>query len=185
MNRLPIVLFALLLGLCGVVTWLAFQEPAANQVGLAHPDQPAMALGADGAARHQGLLGLGFVFAALIVVFFVALLFFGLARPREPVRGKVLISVAGALFLGAFVALFVSYSSYMESPDPQKLVLGFPPPTAWMLFGVWGIPLVFISFYVARFNEWVFGAADAKEWEELLERVRRERTKTTARPQGR
>jgi hypothetical protein len=181
---LPIVLFVLLLGLCGVVGWLATQEPAANQAGIAHPDHPAMALGADGAARHEGLLGVGFVFAALIVALFVGLLFFGLRRPREPVPGKGLILGAGALFLGAFGALFVTYSHYIKNPDPAALLLGFPPPTAWMLFGVWGIPVLFIAFYYTRYNEWVFGAGDEAAYRNLLERVRRERTGTTAKSDG-
>ncbi|HVS13737.1 MAG TPA: hypothetical protein VMV46_07425 [Thermoanaerobaculia bacterium] len=185
MSRLPLVLFVLLLGLCGVVGWLAIQEPAVNQAGLAHPDHPAMALGADGAARHQGVLGVGLLFASLIVAFFVSLLFFGLRRAGEPVPGKVLILTVGGLFLGAFVALFVTYSRYLESPDPEALALGFPPPTAWMLYGVWGIPLLFIAIYVTRFKEWVYGAGDETEYQNLLERVRRARTGTTAKPEGR
>lgn len=180
MKRLPVVLFVLLLGMCAVVVWLAFQEPAVNQAGIAHPDHPAMALGADGAARHENVLAVGFVFAALIVAFFVGLLFFALQRRGEPIPGKTLILTSAAVFLGVFVALFVTYSHYLESPEPDRLFLGFPPPTAWMLYGVWGVPVVFILIYITRFNEWVFGAAEETEYEKLLERVRRARTGTTA-----
>jgi hypothetical protein len=183
LKRLPIVLFVILLGMCGVVLWLAVQEPAVNQAGIAHPDHPAMALGADGAARHDDLLGVGFLFAALIVAFFVGLLFFALQRRGEPTPGKGTILVSGAVFLGAFVALFLTYSRYLRAPDPERLFLGFPPPTAWMLYGVWGIPVVFVLIYVIRFNEWVFGAGEETEYEKLLERVRRARTGTTARPE--
>jgi hypothetical protein len=184
-SRLPLVLFVLLLGLCGVVGWLATQEPAVNQAGVAHPDHPAMALGADGAARHREVLGAGFAFAALTVALFVGLLFFGLRRPGEPVPGKALILTGGTLFLGAFVALFVTYSRYLEDADPEALVLGFPPPTAWMLYGVWGVPLLFIAFYVTRYKEWVFGAGDEVAYQDLLERVRRARTGTTPKSDGR
>ena len=179
MKRLPIVLFVILLAMCGVVGWLAFQEPAANQAGIAHPDHPAMALGADGVARHQGLLGVGFLFAFLIVAFFIGLLFFGLQRRGEAVRGWAPILAVAVLFVGVFVALFVTYARYMESPDPQRLFLGFPPPTAWMLYGVWGVPLLFIVLYVIRFNEWVFGASEETAYQDLLESVRRKRTGTT------
>ncbi|HVS62853.1 MAG TPA: hypothetical protein VMT85_05015 [Thermoanaerobaculia bacterium] len=180
MKRLPFLLFVILLAMCGVVGWLAFQEPAFNQAGIAHPEHPAMALGADGEARHRDVLGVGFAFAVLIVVFFVGLLFFALHRRGEAVPGKGTILFAAVLFLGAFVALFWTYSRFMEAPGAGGLFLGFPVPTAWMLYGVWGIPLLFILIYVARFNEWVFGAAEETEYTKLLERVRRARTGTQA-----
>lgn len=182
MKRLPLLLFVILLGMCAVVGWLALQEPAVNQAGIAHPDHPAMALGADGGARHHGLLGVGFTFAALIVACFVGLLFFALQRRGEPTPGRGAILLAAALYLGVFVALFATYARYLERPG--ALVLGFPPPTAWMLYGVFGIPLLFILIYVVRFNEWVFGAAEETEYEKLLERVRRARTGTSPAPLG-
>jgi len=54
-------------------------------------------------------------------------------------RGRRLMIGASLVYAATFIALAVSYSRYAEEGFTGT-VLGFPPPTAWMVYGMWHIP---------------------------------------------
>jgi hypothetical protein len=165
--RVTRLLLVVLLLLCGVVAALFLREEALHARGVVHPDHGAMMLGADGESRHRPVLVLGWAFAALQVLFFVGLLWLALRRGDGPVRGRVALLACGAVYLLAFTLLFRSYSAFAGG-EPVELFLGFPRPTAWMLLGVWGAPLLFLLLYVLRFDALVWDAASRQRFERLL-----------------
>jgi hypothetical protein len=160
------LLLAVLLLLCGVVGALFLHEEAPHSRGIAHPEHGAMMLGADGESRHGALLGLGWAFATLQVVLFVGLLGLALRRGgRVPMRGALL--AGGALHVLAFTMMFRSYEAFARG-EPVELFLGFPPPTAWMLLGVWGAPIFFLLLYVLRFRTLIWDAESRERFERLV-----------------
>ena len=47
-------------------------------------------------------------------------------------------------------------------------LLGFPLPTAVMLYGIWGVPLIFVLFFVIRFDQWILKPEELERFETLL-----------------
>ena len=49
------------------------------------------------------------------------------------------------------VAMFLTYRGYLGDADPA-IVLGFPVPTAFVVYGLWAFPYLFAAIFVAIFD---------------------------------
>ena len=173
----------LLLGIClalAVVLGLILVVPAApNGRGLPHPEIAGMFVGGD-PSRHLELMGLGWVFAMLMSGLCSALLWLGfVTKHRRPGRRRALLFSLPWLPI-VFTGLFSSYDRFMVDPA-SGWWWGLPGATAWMLYGLWLAPLVFVVVYVAGFERWVYGPEEAKRFEALV-RGARQRAQRTERP---
>jgi len=158
-------LFALVVGMCLVMTMLFVIKPAANAKGTAHPKISSMSQGGDGQARHGGwALVAGWILGVMQISFFVGTALFAIQRQG---RGQGLVLLAGAAHLLIFAMLIASYVGYLRVPE-APLVWSFPRPTTWMLFGLWTIPVVFTVLYVVNFSSWVFSADDEIRFQKIL-----------------
>jgi hypothetical protein len=179
--KLEHVLLLILLALLVVVGVFATLEEPVHGQGLPHPDHVAMAIGGDATSRTLPILGLGLVFALLQVSLFGGLLLLGLRRAEEPLFPRYLPVLGGlALLMAAFVFLFNSYRSFAVDPEASAIFLGFPAPSAWMLFGVWWTPLALVLLYMLRFDRWVYGDQEKAAFAALLERARGAETAAAA-----
>ena len=139
--KLPELLFALLLGMCVVIGIALMSEPPENNHGVAHAKfGDSMLQGGDGQRRHQAIRWLGLVYGGLQIVFFVSCLVLGV---REPLRGKRVFVLSGIVYLATFCLMVVADHFYVIDENPD-LFLGFPLPTALMLYGLSGAPLLFL-----------------------------------------
>jgi hypothetical protein len=108
---------------------------------------------------------IGAAFGALQVAFFAACFALGMRRRGAPGTAGWEIGVGAALHGAAFALLLFSYRGFLADPS-GSLVLGFPAPTAVMLYLLWPLPLWFLWVYLRRFDEQAVGP-------EALERLRR------------
>ena len=165
-------LFVILLLLCGLMGWLFFGvEPPPNATGVVHPEFSTMQVGGD-PARHESTLLLGWVFVALQIIFFAGLLVMAIGhRLKSPSGGRggyVWLGLATAALLGVFTLLMRSYSGFMATGAETGLALSFPYPTAWMLYGVWITPLLFIALFIVRFDDWILRPEDKQRFARLV-----------------
>lgn len=174
------LLFVLLLLLCAVVAYAATLEEVPSQRGMTHPDFATMQLGGDSEARHGEILWLGYSFGALVIAFFVGLIDVALARGGKsgPASARRTVWLVGAGLEVVFLLLVLSYRAFMS--DPSGDVWGFPRPTAWMMYGIWGFPMLFVVLYIFRFEQWILSPEDEAEFA-LLEK---ERDAQRVAPQG-
>ncbi len=181
--KLPGLLFVILLAMCGVVgiSLIIGETPSTETVsaetgqvvttplghGITHPRFATMQSGGDGLARHQPVLWLGWAFAMLQVALFISLLACGGEKQGRLGPLKVPLLVGGMLYAAVFTALIYSYHQYMRE-DMHAMFLSLPIPTAWMIYGVWPIPVVFVFAYMLTFDRWVFRPEDKRRFEQLL-----------------
>ncbi len=159
----PWFLFALLIAI-GLLTISLFFIAETGQPGP-HPEFSTMQRGGDGAVRHGHVFWIGAAMGILMVVFICACLALGMSRNGKagPARLPMLLSTAP--FVLIFVGLFTSYREFMTAGG-GPLVWGLPAPTAWMLYGAWMFPLVFVVVFLIYFDRWFVRPAD-------LERLRK------------
>ncbi len=149
-------LFALLLAMCAVVLFAATLDEVPSQRGMVHPDYSTMQQGGAPEAHHASILWLGWSYGALAIAFFIGLIDVSLAKggATGPASARRVVWIAGAVLELIFLGLVLSYRYFMLDPL-QNSVLFFPKPTAWMMYGIWGFPLLFVLLYIFKFNSWV------------------------------
>ncbi len=180
--RLDLLLFAMVLGMCAVLgaTYIVTEKPVEEvaqadgttaQVprghGVANPAVGTMLSGGDGAARYENTWWLGLAFGLFQVVFFVAALAFGAYKHGGLGPLKIPFIVGGALYAAVFAAMVLSHRTYTATSE-HALFLGFPIPTAWMMYGVWLVPLVFMFLYLFTFDGWMYTDADREKFERMM-----------------
>lgn len=170
-KTLLIALFGLLLAMCLVVGWIAFTGTSAPRQATLHATFPSTMLqGTPGVERQSGVRWWGLAFGVLETAFFVGCLMISL----RPLRGRMRIFVIlGALHVAAFVMMFIADYFYSIG-ELRMLVLGFPLPTALMLYGVGGVPLAFILLYVFWFDRLILTADDMVKLERIVQEKRRQ-----------
>ena len=181
--KLPHLLFALLIGMCGVILAAFLIEevpyvdapgedgaPPVRQYlghGFDHPAIPAMQAGGPGEERHARVLWLGLVFGLLQIAFFLTSLVFGAQKNEK--FGPLLrpVAIAGVIYAAIFTAMVVTYRGY-AGEDTHTLFLALPTPTAWMIYGVWFFPLFYMLLYMYIFDRWTWTEADAERFREIV-----------------
>ncbi len=178
--RLDLILFAMLLGMCAVVgaLWLIDEQPFTESTdngvvtrtpqghGVAHPQFQTMQSGGDGEARYKPIWWLAWAFALCQVTFFVALLAFGAQKRGSLGPLQLPLLVGWLIYAGIATGLIVAHARYAATAD-HALFLGFPVPTAWMMYGIWLFPAVFVVLYLATFDRFSFTQADEQRLAEL------------------
>lgn len=176
------LLFLFLLGMCVVVAAAFFVEERPYQDvtapeggtarvyeghGVTHAEYETMQAGGDGAARGGTIIWVGLAFGLLQIAFFVTAIAFGGRKANRvgPLRTPIILF--GLIYAAVFTAMVIAYRGYTETANPA-LYLNLPAPTAWMMYGVWGFPLVFMFLYLARFDDWTFTDADLERFKALV-----------------
>jgi len=162
--------FVLLLALLAVVAgaWIVGPPEDAPSSAIAHPTVPHMTAGGPGEAKHAKVFPLGVAFGVLEIIFFSVCLALGASRKERVGRMGVAISIGAALHVATFLAIAVSYRVYLDGHD--TLYLGLPAPTAFMMYGIWWVPMYFILLYLFAFDRYVFSDADLQKFNEILDR---------------
>jgi len=83
--------------------------------------------------------------------------------------------IALSVFAGVWLALVWSYLGYAADPIGTSRWLGFPLPTAILLFGFWPLPLLFVAIYLRYFDEMVIDEERLARFRTRLAALRRER----------
>ena len=190
--KLPWFVFIVLLAMCVVVgvAFLTPQVPYEDVVledgstqrvikshGFTHDRFSTMRQGGSGAERHASTLWIGWAFATLCVLFFGGCLAMGMTRRGSlgPTKGPLIFGTMGLAAI--FAALFLSYNKYMNE-QTHDLFLGFPRPSAWMLYAVWTFPVFFMILYFRVFDRWHFTAEDEASLKELADSRRQSHEET-------
>jgi hypothetical protein len=147
-------------------------EPPGSSGGP-HPGIEGMMIGGDGATRIRGFEAPAFILNAASLLVFVTLMVFGVSG-RYRNRGFWL-----GMALMTLILLFTGYrviNGYLDYVNTGHLdyFLGFPSPTAWMIYGIWGAGALFIIFYVVGFRKYIFTEEDEAVLRDIAGEYRKE-----------
>lgn len=181
--KYPYLLFAILLAMCAVIatTFVIGETPSKEVVsestgvvtqtplghGFTHPKFSTMQSGGDGALRHQRVLWFGWAFGILQIAFFMCLLAYGGQRNGRLGPLRIPLLIGGIAYAATFTALVYAYQSYMLE-QTHTMFLALPAPTAWMIYGIWPVPMVFMFLYMFTFDSWTFRDEDMARFREIL-----------------
>lgn len=178
--RIPVAIFAILVALCAVVLVLWTIDERPDSLGVDHPVHETMRQGGS-TGRHDAVLPWGFLYGLLSIILFLAVMALGLRRRGRLPAGSGRALWSGlALYALVFMLLVLSYRGYVE-PGADRAPFGsFPRPSAWMLYGIWPLPLLFALLYMWNFDRWVISEDEVAEFERLAAESKRERGREDA-----
>lgn len=174
-------LFVVLLLLCALVLYMSTLEEVHSQRGVVHADFETMQQAGAPEARHGSIVWFGWAYGALVITFFIGLIDLALARGGKPgpAAARRTVWILGGVLQLVFLALVQSYRSFMVDPL-QPPVLFFPEPTSWMMYGIWGFPMLFVALYILKFETWILTPEEEAEFAKLEAKMDAERLEARA-----
>lgn len=161
--RLTLVLTATIALLLVV---LALIPTADGATGTPHPYFASMLVGGDGQTRHGHLLLIGWLFGALQIALYAAMVALGASRRgslgglARPLLGWNLV------YLAAWTAIVLGYRA--ELAEPAARLGGLPLSTALLVYGLWPVPAFYGWLYWRNFRRWIFRPEDEAAFKDLL-----------------
>ena len=166
-DPLILVIFAITVGMSGILIAIGFAEPVINASGIPHPSIPAMRAGGDGAARLAEIGSLAFMFQCLLLALIVCLAALGVSKQHRNTRFYALLGLGFTFMLFVWWQTYSAHQEFLETGITEYF-LGFPVATAWQVYGTWlgGIPLILL--YTLGFRKFIYTEEDQKKFEKLL-----------------
>ena len=183
-DRLPLILFGLLLALCVtfaltyVIEELPFEdiplpnggvERVTTGHGTTHDQFPSMDHAGPGSERRGPVWWLGLSFGLLQL----ALIFGCLALPvRRLALIRTPLVLCGIVLAAISVVIAVSYRGYAGDGMPP-LIFSLPVPTAWFLYAFWPAQFIVVALYVLLFSRAFVTPVDMTRFREIVAARRR------------
>lgn len=167
MTKIPAILLATLAALWGVLLYAVFSPDEQYPGAATHPEQSEMHVAGAAAAFDAEMIVPGAIAGVLVITVYLLCLLLGAGKNGASRTFVGVVAASSCLVIGSFLAMAFSFGDYVRNPSPS-LVGGFPIPTAWMVFGVWMSPVVFLAVYVAGFRRWVMTDDDRKRLDALI-----------------
>ncbi len=172
--KLQWVLLIILVALCATIAVAITTGMPAEELQQEHPTFSSMLRADDGPQRYEHGRWPAWAFGSLTIAFLVGCLALGMSKGGRLAARKWVLIFGGLLFEATFVLMMIAYERYLTD-DAPRLILGFPAPTAVMLFGMSTVPLVFLTVYVVMFDRWVMTPEDLDRFHRMVEAARQER----------
>ncbi|MCP5431886.1 MAG: hypothetical protein H6923_01315 [Alphaproteobacteria bacterium] len=172
--RYGLVVMGLLVAMAAAFALVIATPEPMGASGAVHPGIAGMRVGGDGAARYAPIAAPAIALQALTFVLVGALVAIAPpARRRTPAFwASLALSVLAALFV--WWRMNATYARFLETGETRYL-LGFPEPTFWAIFGVWGAGLLLVLVYVVGFRRFVLPPEDERAFAELVAETKRAR----------
>ena len=168
------LVFGLLLAIASVTVFILMSDVPEGATGLAHPTITGMKLGGDGTARLATIGNAPFYFQILVIAFAGVFLYMGVAERRRDVTLRLTLLGMTAIAIFVWYQLYSGYRAYLETGQTD-VVFGFPVPTDWMFWGIWGSFVVFDLFYVFAFRRYFLPFEDEAAFADLVAELESEK----------
>lgn len=163
--------FLWLLLIAGITGYILLTEPPVGAAGVPHEAIAAMSVGGDGAERLKAMGRAPFYFQIAVTFLAVTLLYMGVAPHRRDARFRLLMAGGCVVALFVWVMLYTGYEDYLVTGE-ASIVFGFPVPTNWMLWGIWGSFVVFDLIFVFFFRDYFLPYEDEAAFDALVQEVK-------------
>lgn len=165
--------FACLLAIATITIFILMSEPPPGATGIAHDTISGMKLGGDGAARLETIGRAPFYFQLGVIAFAGTLLYIGVAERRRDKTLRAVLAIFTGFAMFVWFMLYSGYEAYLATGQTD-VVFGFPVPTNWMFWGIWGSFVVFDLFYVFAFRRYFLPAEDEAAFQALVDELKAE-----------
>ncbi len=164
------LVFALLLVIAGITIFVLTSDAPIGASGTAHPTIAGLSVGGDGAEKLSAIGKAPYYFQVAVILLAGTLLYMGVPAHRRDWLLRLCFGVGIAFALFVWVMLFSGYEAYLTTGQ-TRVVFGFPVPTNWMFWGIWGSFAIFDVFYAVAFRRYFLHPDDEAAFKELVREV--------------
>ena len=166
MRLSQIFLFCLILFLVLILSLWYFPIPE-NAAGTIHPTYETMLHSGNEVLASTTTRVISFLFGIGVIMMFYFFILFGADKKKSTGKLRSWINIGFVVYVIVYTLTFLSYLNY-ESTGHNDFFLGWPTPTAWMIYGMWSAPLIFVLIYVIKFKDWILDEEDEAEFQKIL-----------------
>lgn len=167
------IVLALLMVIAGITIFILTSPVPDGATGTPSIDISGIAQGGDGAAKLQAIGKAPYYFQCAVILLAGVLLYMGIAPHRRDRFLTVCFAAGTGFALFVWFMLYSGYQDYLLTGDTE-IMLGFPVPTNWMFWGVWGSFAAFDLFYVIFFRRYFLPAEDEAAFEALVKEMKQD-----------
>jgi len=149
-----------------IIAGLAIADPVPDTSATVHPTYKTMLKSGNSQASSPAVKYLGYAFGLAILGIFGVSLYWGSRRAKDNGFKLRDLIIGMGLYILTYTGLVLSSWKYDQLEAP--LWGDLPIPTAWMLYGIWFVPVIFIVLYVYGFKDHVLSEEEEAKFHEIL-----------------
>ncbi|WP_262693884.1 hypothetical protein [Kordiimonas aquimaris] len=165
--------FVLLLIIAGITAYIFMAEQPPGATGLQHTSINGLSVGGDRGSQVSALGNAPYYFQVAVILLAGAMLYMGIAPHRRDAQLKLFFAVGLGFALFVWTMVYTGYEAYLATGE-SNIAFGFPVPTTWMLWGIWGSFVVFDLFYVVAFRRYFLPKEDEAAFDALVREIKSE-----------
>jgi len=173
MKTINLIYITIVIFLVVIIALVVGDKPALV-TGHTHPEFKTMLKGGESIHSLGGSNVFGYLFglcSTLLLCLFIA---HGARRYNQLGSIKPWLVFGTLVYLAVFTLTYLSDATYVDQSHTQ-FFLGWPLPTAWMIYAMWFSPVIFVALYVFGFRDWILTEADEAKFNEILSKRRTRR----------
>lgn len=137
--------------------------------GQLHPIFSTMLKSGSSVADGDTTKWLAYLFGLGIIGIFGAMIYVSTDIKNKTSRKKFRKLYAFCFFMYVLVysLMVFSYWNY-RAEGAGDFIMGFPKPTAWMMYGMWATPLILTLTYIFKFDEFVLTPEELEKFHKIV-----------------
>jgi len=150
-----------------IVMCAQFWGPVDNAVGTPHAEHPGMMVSKTNIDQYAHSRWLGYLFGLGIIGVLGSLVLIGVRKKARSTSLTKYVYTGLITYLLVFSGMVISHWNYAAN-DGGTFFASMPAPTAWMIFGVWFVPLIITVAFILRFEDSVISDEEITEFKNYL-----------------
>jgi len=160
-------IYVLIILFLGIIAFLAITPPPVSVTGQAHDVYKTMLKGGTSMSADSTTNTLAYLFGLCATGLLCLFLVQGAIRKGRLDGIRPWLILASIAYLTSYTLTYLSDAHYASSGH-DRFFLGWPIPTAWMIYVMWSTPVLFVLIYIFKFRDWVLTDEDESRFEDLV-----------------
>lgn len=156
-----------LISLIVIVILAQFWSPVEFANGYPHPTYKGMFISKANIDQFPHTRWLGYLFGVSIITLFGSLTLIGVRQKGMLTSLGRYVYIGIGAYLIVFSGMVFSHWKYVAN-DGGPFFASMPVPTAWMIFGVWFVPLIITISFIVKFDDSVISEDDITAFRSYL-----------------
>ena len=156
-----------LIALVVIITLAQFWAPIQDAYGVSHPTCPEMMISAVNIDDEPHTRWLGYLFGMGVMAVLGTMILIGVRKKGRTSLLSQDVYIGLVCYVIAYSGMVISHWHY-NTIDDSNFFASIPIPTAWMILGVWFVPLIITITFIRRYDNSVISEEEITEFRKYL-----------------